>query len=112
MIRQIAITTLPTWKREYISGQRTKKLSARVKHQLSTALYNSAKKREYKVDIDPVSFARAFKPFREDMRLLSEQEQCEFECALQRYLAGALDSEEWRKIVSRLSALRRIAAQA
>lgn len=107
------IVPLPQAKRKFIADQRVKRLSARAIRKLSAALHNSAKilsDTERETDIDPVSFARAFVPFREDMRLLSEQEQREFQYALQLYLSGALDSEEWRKIVSRLSELRRAKA--
>lgn len=115
MIREVTITPISKTRREFIAARRDAKRFVRSAKRLSDALSRSAKyvaTPDGDVDVDPVSFARAFDVFRADMQLLAECEQDEFRCTLRKYLAGAVDSEEWRQLVSKLSALRRIAAEA
>ena len=58
-------------------------------------------------DVDPVEFARAFRPFREDMDLLSEDDQHNFQKLLRGFLLGKVDHEMWRRAVNALSELKR-----
>lgn len=60
-------------------------------------------------DVDPIEFAKAFAHFAPDMELLSAEEQERFQSMLRGYLAGVIDHDEWRRVVSVLSALRRAA---
>lgn len=60
-------------------------------------------------DVDPLEFAKAFKPFAPDMDLLSSEEQQRFQSTLRGYLAGVIDHEEWRQVLGAFSALKRAA---
>jgi hypothetical protein len=60
-------------------------------------------------DVDPIEFAKAFAPFASDMDLLSAEQQARFQSTLRGYLAGLIDHEEWRHVLSALSSLKRAA---
>lgn len=111
MMRCIKIIALPTAKRKLIAIQRAKKLAARAATKLTYQLQNTNRMNIQSnaiLEVDPINFARAFDVFRVDMALLSERQQLEFQHALRRYLSGDLDSEQWRHIVFKLGALRRV----
>ena len=111
MQKSVSIQPIGFEKRRFIETKRQARLHARARMKMKRTLGSSAEPQEVVTptadDLDPVEFARAFRPFREDMDLLPEEDQRHFQNLLRGYLLGNIDHEVWRRAVSALSELKR-----
>lgn len=113
MKTHVTISALPVHKSQSIERARQKRLETRARQKskrVSEQLENVAQPATYAREVDPVEFARAFRPFREDIELLEHEDQEQFKSLLMGYLSGCLDHEIWRRAVGNLSALKRACA--
>lgn len=111
MQKPVSIQPIAFEKRRFIETTRQARLQAKVRMKTKSTLGSSAEPQDVGTptadDIDPVEFARSFRPFREDMDLLPEDDQLHFQNLLRGYLLGNIDHEVWRRAVSALSELKR-----
>ena len=109
MQKLITIRPVSIEKRRLIETKRQARLQSKARMKASGKL-NSTQYQAVDVatvhEIDPVEFARAFQPFREAMKLLSEEEQAHFQNLLRGYLLEMIDHETWRRAVGALRELR------
>lgn len=110
MQKPITIRSIAIEKQNYIERKRQVRLKTRALKKFSRKLSTPEHLKIEKTtayEIDPVEFSRAFRPFREDMDLLSEDDQHNFQKLLRGYLLGKVDHEMWRRAVNALSELKR-----
>lgn len=113
MRKPVTISAVPIHKRRSIELARQQRLEARARwkaKRLDEKLQDAVQPFAIVPDVDPVEFARAFRPFRDDMELLEPEDQEQFKNLLIGYLAGSVDHEVWRRAVGNLRALKRACA--
>jgi hypothetical protein len=110
MRKPVTISAVPLTKRRSIQAARQKRLEARARQKakkVAQQLQDAAKPTAIYQEVDPIEFARAFRPFVDDIELLDPEDQEQFKSLLMGYLAGSVDHEVWRRALGNLSALRR-----
>jgi hypothetical protein len=113
MRKPVTISAIPVHKRQSIELARQKRLETRARlkaKKVAQRLKNTVEPAAAYREVDPIEFARAFRPFVDDIELLDPDDQEQFKSLLMGYLAGSIDHEVWRRSLGILSALKRACA--